>query len=423
MIDERTMGADKKFGRTIGLATCMKPNEPSNLFGPKTRAYENLVRQAADLSVDIVFFSPAKWQEGETDIDGFWFDGKSWHPQRVAIPKVVYDRFFSKKSQRPIAKSFRRFLRKNKYQLFTPQKLTRLTGNKNKFNQFMMEREIPCLPSQRLKDISEATLQSWLDSNGMVYSKPTYGMGGKGIVVVEKLTDDQFLFHSDGEPTTCVNSPCLSATLQAQSDFAGHMVQPKAKSSLFESSPLVVRVLMQNKGNRNYGLVHMLARAGAKDAWTTASHAETRTMPLAEIEVYYRQTFGGDIFEAGRTIESICLQCCHELHSEFGDFAELAFDVMLTHDLGPIIIEANSKPGREFLQLPIDAATNLEQRKQAEAIMDDSLRELIVFSLTKLNSTQSGTTQRLSLFQSVKAVMRRVINRNKTIRQSNCKSS
>jgi len=49
------------------------------------------------------------------------------------------------------------------------------------------------------------------------------------------------------------------------------------------------------------------------------------------------------------------MDCTHKLHEAFGSFLELGFDTMLTREQGPVVLEANSKPGRIIFSKLADA--------------------------------------------------------------------
>ena len=53
-----------------------------------------------------------------------------------------------------------------------------------------------------------------------------------------------------------------------------------------------------------------------------------------------------DIDELITSIDTLCLQCSDVLKQEYGDFCEIGYDVLLTKDKGPVILEGNAKPSR-----------------------------------------------------------------------------
>ena len=52
-----------------------------------------------------------------------------------------------------------------------------------------------------------------------------------------------------------------------------------------------------------------------------------------------------------KVIIELCQQCSSFLHNSYGRFLEIVFDILLTLDKGPIILEANSKPSRWFFNI------------------------------------------------------------------------
>jgi len=373
----------EEMNNVLGVVANTNYSHPSMPFGGKTQSYQNLTRQALSLSVDVVFFSPVGWEVGSTEVDGFWFDGVCWQPRRVVIPSVIYDRFFSNKSNRALIKGFRDFLQVRGCKLLTPYELTRLTGNKHKFTQLLVQLDIPCLESYSLKNVSEKKIRALLSLNQMLYLKPIRGTKAKGIVVVEQLASDLFLLHSDAAPTVGLKSRSLSDALRSQAQFKGYIVQPRADALTVGAQPFYIRVLVQNPGDGRYAVVEMLVRLGAAKAWTAIECAEERGLSFEALADYYRQTQSKDISRDRQKIEAFCLKCCRHLHETVGEFAELGFDVMLTHSQGPVLLEANSKPGRSIFRLMVKTApADSEVRQHYQSLLDGSIRQLAAFALS-----------------------------------------
>lgn len=359
-------------------------------FGIQTSLCQRIVRENQLLDITFVFFTLAHWEPGALEIDALTFDGDSWLPLRTPIPPVVYDRYFSPQGKVKAAKEFRSFLKENSIEFTTPHELVRLSINKRKFNRFLEKHKIPCLRTVGFDKLSEEILQSMLGENGTLYLKPIAGMKGMNIAVVEKLASDRYLLHLSSEEVLTLETSCLLETLQQTGRFRRYIVQPNANAHLFEGSPFFIRVLVQNQCDGKYAVTGMLARVGARKAWTAVPCEGERAIPLPDLEDYYRDTYHKNILEERNNIERICLQCCYHLHEEFGDFAEMAFDVILTRDRGPAILEANSKPGRAIFKLIVQ--TYLEgspERAYYQAIISESLQKLGRFALYRLNQVEA----------------------------------
>ncbi|MEL6470812.1 MAG: YheC/YheD family protein [Cyanobacteria bacterium J06623_4] len=367
-----------------------KPPFSEPPFGIQTSLCQRIVRENQSLDVTFVFFTLAHWQPGSLEIDALTFDGESWHALHTPIPPVVYDRYFSPKGKAKAAKAFRSFLKENGVVFTTPHELTRLTINKRKFNRFLEKNAIPCLRTIAFKDLSEESLQSMLRKSGTLYLKPITGMKGMGIAVVEKIASHRYLLHLSSEEVLTLETDCLLETLKETGRFKRYIAQVNANAHPFESSPFFIRVLVQNVCDGKYSVTGMLARVGAQKAWTAIPGQGERAIPLADLETYYRDTYQKNIFEERDNIERMCLQCCYHLHEEFGDFAELAFDVILTREHGPAILEANSKPGRAIFKLIVRTYPEGSQaRAYYQAVVSESLQKLGKFALYRLNQVEA----------------------------------
>jgi hypothetical protein len=79
-------------------------------------------------------------------------------------------------------------------------------------------------------------------------------------------------------------------------------------------------------------------------------------------------------------MEQICLQCTRLLHDRFGDFAEIAFDILLTEERGPIILEANGKPARRiFILLARNFPEDSARHEEFKNLRRQSVRAPMVF--------------------------------------------
>lgn len=70
----------------------------------------------------------------------------------------------------------------------------------------------------------------------------------------------------------------------------------------------------------------------------------------------------------------MCLECSYKLHAKFGNFAEVGFDILLTLDRGPLVLEANSQPGRKIFK----AIASLYEENSAEFLRYKELRRTSV---------------------------------------------
>ena len=79
---------------------------------------------------------------------------------------------------------------------------------------------------------------------------------------------------------------------------------------------------------------------------TSNLNAGGSALPFAEMDEFFSEAYDRNAQSLEDEIDALCLHCAEVLKKEFGDFCEIGFDVLITKDLGPIIIEGNAKPSR-----------------------------------------------------------------------------
>lgn len=352
-------------------------------FGAQTIFFEDMIKESQDLPVEIVVFSPNGWQEGEFEVNGFSFRDGIWLRTRVAVPKIIYDRFISESNDdEEHIRPFRSFLRKNKFHLTTPFELVSLFKNKIIFYDFLCKNNLPTLKSTLIRNISKEVIKSFLEYNNCIYIKPVSGLKGKGISIVKKHINGQAILHLTPDHCIQVASDNLLNVLKATFDQDTFLLQPKAKVIDFDYSLFDVRVMVQNQGNASYEVTGMGVRVGSRNAWVTNMSSDAKAMSIYELRNFYQTQYGKSIDLEVLNITEICLECCKKLHEQFGNFAEVGFDILLTLDKGPLILEGNSKPGRWiFNSIAHSYQENSENFILYKNIRRRSVRLPLVFAL------------------------------------------
>ena len=184
-------------------------------------------------------------------------------------------------------------------------------------------------------------------ASNRVYVKPTFGSKGEGIFVIEKEDDNTYqLIDNQGNCTTYSSYKHLLEALQNKIDSEErYFVQEEAKTVLYENAPFDIRVLVQNYGS-NYKVTGKAVRIGQKFSITSNLNSGGTAIPFEEMEAFFYDHYNVSLNDLGDQIEKLCLDCVGVLKSEFEEFCEIGFDILVTKDKGPIIIEGNAKPSR-----------------------------------------------------------------------------
>jgi len=328
----------------IGIMSVV--HEGRRPFGMQTYFFEDMVKNAGIDEDRLFFFSPLDWEEGNDEVRGFKLIDSDWIEVKESIPNIIYDRAFSKGSdQKESIERFRMFLETSNHSILNPFKLADLLNNKVEFHTFLHGHNIATLETYPFSALLDDQFFETIESS-RIYVKPTFGSKGEGIFVIEKEKESYLLFDNQGNIAPFVSYSNLIGTLQEMIDVEErYFVQEEAKTELIEKAPFDIRVLVQNYGDE-YVVTGKAVRIGQEYAITSNLNSGGNAMPLEELAEFFKKKYMYSIEELHLDIDKLCLECAEVIGSEIGDFCEIGFDVLITKDRGPIIIEGNAKPSR-----------------------------------------------------------------------------
>ncbi|WP_155752495.1 YheC/YheD family protein [Scytonema sp. UIC 10036] len=217
-------------------------------------------------------------------------------------------------------------------------------------------------------------VDSFLNYSNCIYIKPIRGHGGKNIAIVKQSQYNRESLYLITESCTPVKRKYLLETLKTEFKPSSYLLQPKAKVVEVNNSHFDVRAIVQNSGNANYQVTGMGVRIGSKNSWITNINGDGKAISIYELREFYQKNYGKSIDSEIVRITDICLKCSYKIHEKFGDFAEVGFDILLTLDKGPIVLEANSQPGRKIFK----AIANSYEENSAEFLRYKELRRTSV---------------------------------------------
>lgn len=329
----------KEFGIIARIEDDPKP------FGKQTFFFKDMITMGEHLPIKVYVFSPLDWIKGKSQIKAYEYVNNIWQNKKIEIPNIIYDRFTAKaEGEEEQYSKFIRYLETNEYNFSIPNDLIDLLKDKLKFHRFLENNHIPTLSGIRLSEMDKEHLFSLFEYNDTIYIKPVRGSGGQGISILE-LIENKFLLKSSNESIEFPASEILS---KLKSIFPPDLffIQSKAHTIDYNNSPYDIRVLIQNDGKKNYHVNGMAVRLGQKNSWVSNLNAGGKGIALETMDKFFRKSFKKSSKDITNEITNLCMKCCSQLCSIYGDFAEIAFDILMTKDLGPIIIEGNSKPAR-----------------------------------------------------------------------------
>jgi glutathione synthase/RimK-type ligase-like ATP-grasp enzyme len=314
-------------------------------FGMQTYFFEDMVKSILDLQEYIFFFSPLDWDSKSNFVYGYKFIDSEWQESQEIIPNIIYDRSFSSDNhQKTRIDICRQYLRESHKTILNPFELAGLLNDKIDFHSFLIKNDIPSLQTYPFDAIKDANFFDSMESS-RVYVKPTFGSKGKGIFVVEKNRDTFTLYDNLGKSLHFNTFNALLGDLMIEVLPEKYFIQEEAKIALFEDAPFDIRVLVQNYGNE-YKVTGSAVRIGQKKSMTSNLNSGGRALPIGEMALFFEEKYNTQFDILQSDINKLCLDCTEILRNQFGEFCEIGFDILITKDKGPIIIEANAKPSR-----------------------------------------------------------------------------
>jgi glutathione synthase/RimK-type ligase-like ATP-grasp enzyme len=320
-----------------------------------------------------------RWEAGSPEVAGYEYAEGVWQESVQPIPEVLYDRFTAKAhGEKAQYLTMLDFLIARKSAFSTPPEMVALLKNKVEFHHYLEAHGLPTLPATLLGALTLPNLEAYWAHHPTLYIKPVTGSNGAGIAVLELQGARATLRVAQQPPVEIPKSDCLEY-LQRHFDGAEYFVQPKANMIRYEDSPYDIRVLIQNRGQNRYHISGQGVRIGDPANWVSNLSAGGSARPVEALQAAIARC-GLDYAGQLARMEQICLQCTRLLHDRFGDFAEIAFDILLTEERGPIILEANGKPARRiFILLARNFPEDSARHEEFKNLRRQSVRAPMVF--------------------------------------------
>jgi hypothetical protein len=336
--------------KILGIAALEQTEWPP--FGKQRFFFEDMVNSSMDLELDFFFFSPVHNILELHSIDGWTFIDKTWIKVTKPIPHLIYDRTFSGNENEKIEiNNFRNKLKENNFKVLNPVELGFLLDDKTAFHDFLKQANIPTL--EYIKDFN--LLFSDLALHQEYYLKPKKGSGGLGIYVLKKQENGIILKnHLNELVANFEDSNNFSTIIANQFDLNSYFIQPKAQIVPLDQKPYDIRVLVQNDGDDNYNITGMGVRTGQQFSNVSNLMAGGTALDIDKLEPHLVQHFNLSLFEFKKQLQIISIDCCKKLQDQFGSFAEIGLDFLMTKDKGLVIMEANTRPSRWIFNVMAD---------------------------------------------------------------------
>ena len=313
-------------------------------FGKQTQFFEDMVQYFQPPRLLLFFFSPFSWFKHENTIPGLTFDGERWRQAESKKPSLVYDRSFSTDAQSISSLvAIRHAMVQEGVEIFNAPGIQDFAVDKLITSLWQESHGMPYLAAWPLPRFLDSPP---LQSGTSYYIKPIRGSRGQGVMRLKCHSRSLELTEAETNRTYGFNSTIeLSAFLDKAVDKSNYMAQEAADIYPFEGRPFDMRVIVQRQGE-GFKMAGSGIRLGENSSIVSNLSAGGSAISTEEFIERYLAASGQDLSAHISKAVSQCLDFTHKLSEELGELVELGFDVLLTQNKGPIILEVNAKPSR-----------------------------------------------------------------------------
>ncbi|HIW34998.1 MAG TPA: YheC/YheD family protein [Candidatus Paenibacillus intestinavium] len=324
---------------------------------PEPKFYQQLSQLGEQHNIAVFIFSANEWQQHDGLLFGFRYTEQGWKRQSVPFPDVVFDRcFYASSKDRIKMESALAALRRHKpYHLINNYLPTKLQV----YDQLNTEQLlIPYLPhTDSIGTLSEISQWLKLYPQGIIL-KPAAGMHGKGVVHIYYNPELQLYqvsgrnLRNDSFETSFSRELSLLKWLYKFKKHLQYIVQPYFYLRDDKGQPFDIRVLLQKDDHGRWQQTGSIARVGRQDGLTSNLHGGGEPqLPLPLLS----KNLGS--YKAERLLQEIHIisgQTAIAIEQHFGRFGELALDFGVTPQGRVLLLECNSKPGRQAFSIGLD---------------------------------------------------------------------
>lgn len=310
--------------------------------------FRKLIQAGKKLGMEVFLFTPSDVDSARKRIYAFDYDtgASQWRRKWTSFPEIIFDRCRYQPTER--FKQLKQF--RSKYPDLTY--LNRPLANKWVIHQLLHRnsRIRPHLPDTKIYDSSQDVFHA-LKQHKIVYLKPINGTGGRGILRVERLSDNLFLF--EGRDTSRriitpqkISRPQFVAKLSAWNTKQRYLIQQGLDLQLSSGRVHDYRLLIQKNHKGEWEVTGCAGRIGAKKSITSNLHGGGRAVPMTKLLQHWLKS--EDKVEATRKkVYDLAHDVVEHIENQYKTMCELALDIAIDRSGYIWLLEINPKPSRE----------------------------------------------------------------------------
>jgi glutathione synthase/RimK-type ligase-like ATP-grasp enzyme len=300
------------------------------------------------LNIRVIVFTPEDLHSDKKLVSALQYEpskakwSTSWRP----IPDLIYDRCRYQPNYR--------FTLLRKFRAAYPQLtyLNRPIGHKWTVHQSLYKNSSirPFLP-ETTQFHKPSDLIPFLQKYNIVYMKPSDGTGGRGILCIRRLVNNQYLVQGRDRNRKIIQ-PLKMRAEQIATKFQSwgfkdhYLIQQGIPLALPDGRVHDYRLLIQKNGEGNWEITGCAGRVGPLRSITSNLHGGGRAMPMAKL-LQSRFTSSEKINEISESMDQLSYLVAAHLEKQYGRLCELALDIAVSPSGHVWLLEVNPKPARE----------------------------------------------------------------------------
>jgi glutathione synthase/RimK-type ligase-like ATP-grasp enzyme len=326
--------------RPLGLVGIMSTRRPGSFPFAEGGYFRQLMRAGRRAGVYVIAFSPLDIDWSTGTVLGFTYrKGVGWRGRSYPVPRIVYDRLYPSRGMWNLYWSQVRRMRRTYRVTFMGR------GLHGKWQMYRIVRRYedlrPYLPETRLCS-SVGVVIRMLEKYPVVYVKPIYGSGGKGILRISR--SPQGGYYVVGNTAT---RRFRTRTRSLLPILAGinrrYLVQQGLKLNYLNGSTFDIRCIVQRNGEGQWQVSGKAARIGRRGSITSNLHTGGGGRTVSSV---LQEWFPDRAEELEEEIDRVALRTAEVMNRHAGPLCDLGLDLGVDVDGKVWLIEVNSKPGR-----------------------------------------------------------------------------
>jgi hypothetical protein len=330
----------------IGLLTEIDDIDPEN---PHFRSVHSFCEELEFVTKNLggFFYVFSLQTLNDPYIIGYYLNDGQWCKSQLPVPDVIYNRIHSRRLESStVFQQFRQQLKNDEIPIFNDRFLSKWEVYDVLMTEYHLQPHIPCT-----KLYSKKNLQEFLLTFPVVFLKPVHGSQGRNIIRVEQKESSfllQFSYFKEKQ-----NSLIASDITQVHDLIEpflknnSYLIQQGIPFIQYQDRLMDFRVLCHKNNQDVWSVTSVVARLSAEKQFVSNIARGGETMkPLQALSLYFDRKTSKQQFIF---IKELALEFASVISlSSEGLTGELGIDMGIDSQGNPWIIEANSKPSKNF---------------------------------------------------------------------------